>query len=321
MSRIESAFSPVELTALLRAVLPDAPESPVFSPVPTGKYNTSFYVDGWKKPLVLRIAPPDERDQNLFYEFRMMRQEPGIHSLVRERTDAPVAEIVAHSTRHPAIGRDFVLMERLSGRPISDVSLTRQGAGRVLASVGRALSQVHAITREEYGYVGEHRPMEPQKDWASAFGIMWGKLIDDIEGCGGYSKEDADRMRRLLEQHLPVFARDVPASLLHMDIWAENILCTPEGELTGLLDWDRGLWGDPEIEFAVLDYCGISEPAFWEGYGRERDASPEAEIRRIFYLLYEVQKYIFIRRVRSSSAAGAEQYRRQCLKLAVRLES
>jgi fructosamine-3-kinase len=89
--------------------------------------------------------------------------------------------------------------------------------------------------------------------------------------------------------------------------------------LTGLLDWDRAPWGDPEIEFAVLDYCGISEPAFWEGYGAERDRSPEAEVRRVFYLLYELQKYIFIRRVRRNRPDQAEQYRRRSLDLARQL--
>ena len=74
-------------------------------------------------------------------------------------------------------------------------------------------------------------------------------------------------MRRLLDRHAEVFDRPVPASLLHMDVWAENILADERGRLTGLIDWDRACWGDPEIEFAVLDYCGISEPPFWEGYG------------------------------------------------------
>jgi aminoglycoside phosphotransferase (APT) family kinase protein len=101
-------------------------------------------------------------------------------------------------------------------------------------------------------------------------------------------------MRRLLDRHIDVFDRPVPASLLHMDVWAENILADERGRLRGLIDWDRALWGDPEIEFAVLDYCGISEPAFWEGYGVERDTS----------------------RVRAEDAARADRYRRQSLQVA-----
>lgn len=41
-----------------------------------------------------------------------------------------------------------------------------------------------------------------------------------------------------------------------------NILIDNQGSVTGIVDFDRALWGDVEIEFAVLDYCGISEPAF-----------------------------------------------------------
>ena len=126
-------------------------------------------------------------------------------------------------------------------------------------------------------------------------------------------------MRRLHDAYAKFFDRDVPAALLHMDVWGQNILTSNDGRLTGLLDWDRALYGDPEIEFAVLDYCGISRPAFWEGYGTSRDESPEAGIRRIFYFLYELQKYNFIRRVRGGSAATGDQYRVQALQMAMRL--
>jgi len=207
----------------------------------------------------------------------------------------------------------------MPGLPVSEQPLTRRSLNTVFAEIGRDLAQVHAITRKEFGYVGPHRPMAPQWDWCSAFVIMWNRLLDDIERCEGYSQDDATLMRRLLNKHLAVFKRPVAASLLHMDVWAENILCDAEGKLTALLDWDRELWGDPEIEFAVLDYCGISEPSFWEGYGRQRDTSPEAEIRRLFYLLYELQKYIFIQRVRGGSASSGARYRQQALSLASQL--
>ena len=78
---------------------------------------------------------------------------------------------------------------------------------------------------------------------------------------------------------------------------------------------DRALWGDPEIEFSVLDYCGISEPAFWEGYGQVRDISFPAQIRARFYLLYELLKYIVIRIWRRNDPDQALQYKRQSFEL------
>jgi aminoglycoside phosphotransferase (APT) family kinase protein len=313
----QNRFTNAVLTRLVARHLTTSPESLTLRRSPTGKFNDTYFIEGGSLPMVLRVAPPDDRSRMLFYERRMMRQEPGLHALLKERTDVPVPAILAHDFSRTEIDPDYLLMERLPGTPISHVLALTQGVfDDLLRQVGRCLRQVHEIRGDRHGYVGDHHPMEPQPDWPSAFRIMWHKLLDDIERCDGYTPDEANRMRRLLDRHAGVFDRPVPASLLHMDVWAENILADEQGRLAGLIDWDRACWGDPEIEFAVLDYCGISEPAFWEGYGATRDAAPEAEIRRIFYLLYEVQKYIVIRRVRGNDPVRADGYRRQCLRLA-----
>jgi aminoglycoside phosphotransferase (APT) family kinase protein len=305
------------LTLLIARHLDADPGRLILRRSPAGKFNETYFVEGGPVPLVLRVAPPDDRSRMLFYEHRMMRQEPRLHALIRERTDMPVPAVLTHDFSHAGLDRDYLLMERLPGTPISRLGgLTPDVLDELLRQVGRCLREVHRITGDCYGYVGDHRPMEPQPDWPSAFHVMWHTLLDDIERCAGYTPDEATRMRRLLDRNAEVFDRPVPASLLHMDVWAENILADDSGRLTGLIDWDRALWGDPEIEFAVLDYCGISEAPFWEGYGAVRDRSPEAETRRIFYLLYEVQKYIVIRRARGNDPVRADGYRRQCLRLA-----
>ena len=126
-------------------------------------------------------------------------------------------------------------------------------------------------------------------------------------------------MRDLFRLHEAHFERPVPAALLHMDIWSQNILIDEAGNVTGLVDFDRALWGDVEIEFAVLDYCGISEPAFWAGYGRQRDQSQAALIRRQFYLLYEIQKYMPIEVWRRNNRPKAQGYKEQCFAMARQL--
>src|SRR4051794_36088582 len=63
---------------------------------------------------------------------------------------------------------------------------------------------------------------------------------------GSGSGPSASSLRGLPDRHRRVFERPVPAALLHMDVWAENLLAGPGGRLTGLIDWDRALWGDPE---------------------------------------------------------------------------
>jgi aminoglycoside phosphotransferase (APT) family kinase protein len=308
-------FPEETLRRCVLAHLPEGARVERLERIRTGKFNTSYFVDASEGEFVLRVAP-DPDAVFLFYERDMMRQEPGIHRLLREHTSVPVAEIVAFDQSRKVIPRDFLLMERLPGAALSQSPGVRPEP--VLEAVGRCLAEVHALTADRYGYLGEHRPMEPQATWAEAFRIMWGKLLEDIAGVGFYDAGEVERLERLLDRHLALFDRPVGASLLHMDVWAQNLLVDGAGNLTGIVDWDRALWGDPEIEFAVLDYCGVSEPAFWRGYGRERDTSPEAETRRVFYLLYELQKYIVIRAGRRGDARAAEGYKRQALAIVER---
>ena len=304
------------IRALVRNHLPEVDGEMKLTPIPTGKFNTSYFVNVGARELVLRIAPP--RDAVfVFYERRMMLQEPPLHELLLERTTVPVAPIVAFDESLSIIDRDCLMMERLPGRPLTEFGYTRH-YDDILRQVGVMLAQVHALTAERYGYLGPHKPMEPQSDWPSAFRIMWNKLIDDVVGVGHYDTEEAGWMRDLLDRHMAIFDRPVVSRLLHMDVWGQNILVDDAGRVTGLIDWDRALWGDREIEFAVLDYCGISEPPFWEGYGAERDTSPPALARRVFYLLYELQKYIVIRQGRQDDRRAAVHFKGQVFDLARR---
>lgn len=305
-------FSPSTLERIVRRHCPGI-EGPLrFEPITTGKFNTSFFVHAEGQQLVLRIAPA--RDAVfVFYERDMMRQEPAIHELLLSRTGVPVAPILAYDDSLGLIDRDFLIMERLPGRPLTEMHHVPYD--RVLCQVGQHLAATHALTADRYGYLGAHAPMTPQTTWVAAFEIMWNKMIDDIIDVGHYDRDEAKLMRGLLDRHLPLFDREIPSSLLHMDIWHQNILVDDAGAVTGIVDWDRALWGDPEIEFAVLDYCGISEPAFWEGYGRERDTSSDARVRQVFYLLYELQKYIVIRQGRGADSASARRYKSQVMGL------
>jgi len=312
---VTGQFAPGELQAAVGPHLGGA--ELVFQLIPTGRFNTSFYVSGAPGEFVLRIAPPDDAGF-LFYERGMMAQEPEVHQLVREETSVPVPEILAFDTSRSVLPRNFILMRRLPGLALSEAGPGRGTLGDVYRQVGRHLAQIHGIVRDRYGYLGAHRPMEPQSSWPAAFEVMWENLVEDIRRCGGYSAEEARLVRLALHSNLAAFDYPGPARLLHMDVWAQNILVDAAGRVTGLIDLDRALWGDPEVEFAVLDYCGVSVPEFWAGYGRARPAGPAAGRRQLFYYLYEIQKYIVIERLRRSNPARAESYKRQTFTLLAR---
>ncbi len=70
----------------------------------------------------------------------MMRQEPGLHHLIRAHTTIPVAEVVGHDFSRTQINRDYLLMSALPGVPLSDVpGLTQARFDRALRQVGEYL--------------------------------------------------------------------------------------------------------------------------------------------------------------------------------------
>ncbi len=288
----------------------------------TGKYNTTAFAEApGQEPWVVQIAPPDDPRLHLFYEHRMMRRLPALHEQLRSALATPVAQILAHERLMPeAGGRDVLIQQRLPGVPLSEAP----GVDRepVMREVGEFLRKIHTVTGVHYGYPPNiddngretDPPAAAADSWAEAFCRMWDRLINDLTNCGGYSPEEGAAFRQLLEGHRQVFDHPVAPALLHMDVWDQNILVEEtSARFTGLVDWDRALYGDPEIEFAVLDYCGVSTPAFWRGYGRPdpRQNSAEAAIRRVFYLLYELQKYIVIRRARQNDPHGGDAFKRR----------
>ena len=157
--------------------------------------------------------------------------------------------------------------------------------------------------------------MAPQPTWREAFAVMYRKELDDIVGCGVYEPADAGDAMALLEEHAEVFDDCTTSRLLHGDLWVTNLMVLPDGCVTGVIDFDRACWGDVEWDLAIAEYCGVTRLAFWQGYGRhvETHEGP-AGVRRLFYLLYEHQKYIVISMsTRRNSPSGAQRYASECL--------
>ncbi len=284
----------------------------------SGKFSEVFSITNQhnREEYVLRVAPPDSLLQ-LFYEYRMMRQEPAIHRRLLAETKVPVPPILATDFTREHLDRDYLIMPRLPGIPLSEAALSREGQARSLRQWGHWVRQIHGLVASEgrFGYLGEHQCMTPQATWPAAFALMYRKLLDDIVACGVYDSPTANGAMALLEKHLKVFDACTTPRLCHGDLWVTNLLVDTDGEVTGVLDFDRACWGDVEWDLAIADYCRITREPFWEGYGHRLDRhTGEAAVRRFFYLLYEHQKYIVVSMsARRNSPTGARRYATESL--------
>jgi len=269
-------------------------------PTGAGHYNDSYIVTAPEGSFVLRIAPPDDVPK-LFYEKAMMRSEPRLHELVLNRTDIPVPRIVFHDFSREIIDRDWLVMEFLEGTP-----------GHFdHEELGRYVRQLHAITGDAYGYPDREAPTG--RSWPEVFFLYAELIFNDCLSCGIISPEEHRWFLSAYRSHRDAVEECEPR-LLHLDLWSQNIL-TRDGRITALLDFDRGLYGDPELEFAVLETYATATPAFFRGYGSPRPEGKHAAARRVLYLVYELIKYAFIRYARGGSRTTGRMHVAQCARI------
>jgi len=309
-------FSKEIINQMLSKCFEEECEALSISLITAGHFNTSFDVRLPDRNVVVRIAPPQD-DRLLYYEKGMMIVEAFLHPLIRLRTDIPIPEILIYDDSHEIIPRDYIIMEKMPGRNMSEVwfSLSVRQRERVCEQLGRFVKRLHQITGEYFGYVWPNNVMEGSTDWHTALLTMLDKILEDNLRAGSYTQRECDRLKRAFDRNMYAVDKPQRASLLHMDLWHQNILLDDSGEVTAILDIDRAVWGPPELEFAVLDTYGLSTDAFFSGYGEERDTSPEAQIRRAMYIILEIIKYPFIRTVRNNDYQSARAYKEEIERL------
>ncbi|MFC0003825.1 phosphotransferase [Micromonospora siamensis] len=199
------------------------------------------------RQVVLKVGPPPQVPL-LRYERDMIGAEARYLRLVAARAPGVPVPALLHHGHHPELG-DWLLTARLPGRTLWE--LTRAGAdvGPLRAEFGRALAALHAVTGDRYGYDGG-RAAAPT--WRGAYPAMVDDLLADAADWDVPLPVPAARIRELVARHAAVLDAVRRPALLHFDGWAGNVLAVdgPDGvpRLSGLVDGERHLWGDPLVD-------------------------------------------------------------------------
>ncbi|MHA1689301.1 MAG: fructosamine kinase family protein [Promethearchaeota archaeon] len=147
-------------------------------------------------------------------------------------------------------------------------------------------------------------------------------MIDYMVECEVHNEDETKYFKEFLFRNKVSFLMrgHIPSSLLHIDIWVQNILINERGDIAEIKNWDPAFWGNPKIELSVLDYCSIFTPSFWEGYGDKSENSIHGWIRTLFYLLHEHQEYISINIWRRYNRLIARKYKKESLAIFPEIE-
>ncbi|MFG1739073.1 phosphotransferase family protein [Micromonospora chalcea] len=248
VSPTQRVLDPAQVRRYLTASLgPDA-EVEGCGPLSGGGFAAVWWVrlaDG--RDVVLKVGPPPHVPL-LRYERDMIGAEAHYLRLVAARAPAVPAPALLHHGRDPDLG-DWLLMARLPGRTLWDLTQAGADVGPLRAEFGLALTALHAVTGERYGYDGGRAG---GATWRDAYTAMIDDMLADAADWAVPLPVPASRVRELVARHAGVLDAVRRPALLHFDGWAGNVLAVdgPDGEprLSGLVDGERYLWGDPLMD-------------------------------------------------------------------------
>ena len=246
-----------------------------------GFFNVAYGItlaDGTE--VIVKIAPSGDRDI-MTHEINIMFSEVEVMRRIAKESDVPVADILFYDNSHSICNSDYFIMKKLEGRSFSSCmeSMIEEEQNKVFYRMGEYTARINQIKGRVFGYYGQ--PEKQGKDWFPVFQDMLLDTYRDAERKNIDLKVPREQLLRLLDQDQEIFQQVKEPSLVHWDIWAGNVFVN-QGEITGLIDFERCLWADVlmEVGFRTYDY----HKAFFDGYGLELDKDQQA--RAEWYDIY-----------------------------------
>lgn len=252
-----------------------------------GYANTAYRIDpeGGGPAVVLKIAPLPETVM-MRYETELMRTEVEAMELART-AGVPVPKVYRYDASCRLAPSAYFFMECLEGRPYNTVkgSLTEEEREAVEEQIGRYNRMINGIRGNRFGPVVTAAGTSAGRasaSWKETFrtlieGVLADGMDRSIELPFRYGEAEREIKRRL-----DVLDEVAEPRLIHWDLWDGNFF-VQDGAVTGLIDWERALWGDPLMEFY---FCRLRRTeAFLRGYGMAA-MTPSEMTRRKLYDLY-----------------------------------
>lgn len=231
--------------------------------------------------VILKVAPA-KGTKVMRYEKNIMRAEVETLRLAAQTDNLPVPKVFAYDDSCTIIGSEYFLMEQLQGVPLNKIKnslsdLEKEAIERKLGSYSRSINEIKG---EHYGYYAN--PASWRITWAEAFEQMIMDVLADGRDAGAKLPVSYSEIEEQIIQNLDCLSTVETPRLVHWDLWDGNVFIE-EGRISGIIDFERALWGDPLMEF-YFSHLGKSN-AFEDGYGL-KIITPNQLKRRALYDLY-----------------------------------
>ena len=268
--------TPEEVARIMKHAL--GAEMKACAPLTAGQCNALYAVtlsDGSR--CVLKVASPEMLGLRRGERW-LMQSEIAAMRLVEPLPDVPAPRILFSDDSRTVCSAPYFIMEFIEGELMGETrrGWTEPDRNYWYEKIGRLIRAYTSVGNDAFGIVASGRYFRSLYDFYRDMLVM---MLDDAEDFRVDLGAGRDALLDRLELSRGAFDAYTGPRLVHYDLW-ENNLIVRDGEIAGVLDWERAIWADPLMEERFLSYS--RHPAMLKGYGRT-EFSPEERERMLWY--------------------------------------
>ncbi len=221
----------------------------------------------------------------------MMDAECHVYNLCREK-GIPCSEVVYCDTSKKIIDRDFMIVKYINSDSLCGAKITEEEKREIYREVGRYTKTLHSIKSNHFGRVSEILQGVKFDSWTEYLLFEVRSILNKGRAVQLWDEMYQKRIEQIFIDSHVTLDEVKCASLIHTDLWEGNVL-VKSGNCVAIIDPDRAIYGDVEMEFASP---WMINDDFLFGYG-EINYSPDwrkkQKIYRIFFCLIDAYVWEF----------------------------
>ena len=243
-------------------------------------YDISFH-DGSES--ILKIASKDKKG-SITNEVNLMQAEVTAMKIVAQTCSFKVADVQYYDSSNTLCDGHYFFMEKIEGENFhcAKSRLTKDERARIHTEIGKISKELSNVQNTVFGFLGEDTRYDSLYEFVKR---MLKNLVSDAGKRNIDILYDEQFYLNELEKDKYAFETVCRSSLVHWDMWEGNVF-VKDGHVSGVIDWERALWGEPYMDdrFRMHNRCSH----FLEGFGKT--AFEENEIKRMRW--YDIILYL-----------------------------
>ncbi|MBI9099212.1 MAG: aminoglycoside phosphotransferase family protein [Spirochaetaceae bacterium] len=304
ISATKSSLGVREIKSLFNRIFPKIPVLKI-GELEDGCFNASYVIQlDNRSEYVLKVAPPEDVPI-LTYEKEMMSTEVFFHKLLTERTSIPLPKLIFSHLKGEDTASDYFIMEKLHGFPLDKIGeVTIEMRKTLFLQLAGYLAQMHSIKGDYFGYPIMKESLRGQSYFES-FLFMLDQVFHDGRVRNVSLPVPEKVLKELIGCFRNAFDEIKQSNFVHFDLWDGNIFVKNSDtnpEIEGLIDFERGFYGDPAADFSqVAGYIDLEKDEwFLEEYNRhvpvpfvlDKKAKNRIKLFRLYlFLIMVVESY------------------------------